>query len=355
MNFNLPVDFDDEDVQVDNEENEFESNDLPDEIGEQENLEDDDNDIEYVEENENNPYEELYKAFVENEIIDMPESELDEIKTPAEFLNLIQGQIVNKKVWLQEFNDKLPEPVRLIVEQSLKGDTDINEFIKGLVYNIDITNLSTDDLVECKEIIYQHGLLKKMDKEDVEELIEMLSANPEKLKEKAKKVFVELKELSTNAIKKKMETQNLIEEEETAKSDFFSNRLTTQLKQKHIQIGNDYLPIDRDDAELMIKASSQVAKIKVKGKVVEMPLEEALVHYHKYNKDGQIQNYMLAMMALENPSKLINYFKDQAKKDIIKESRSDIRKTSSITFKKPMQKNVSENLSHELNLLIKKR
>jgi hypothetical protein len=86
-----------------------------------------------------------------------------------------------------------------------------------------------------------------------------------------------------------------------------------------------------------------------------MPLEEALVHYHKYNKDGQIQNYMLAMMALENPSKLINYFKDQAKKDIIKESRSDIRKSSSITFKKPMQKNVSENLSHELNLLIKKR
>jgi len=245
----------------------------------------------------------------------------------------------------EDLDNKLSPISRQILSfdlDSQKSGGNVVDFVKSLLYTVETTSLDEEDPIGQEEIVYQYYLSKNMSEEEVNEIIDTLKENPEKLKNKAKEFKPKIVELAKKEAERQIAEQKLIEDEENQKRDYLSNKLADQLqtgKLGKISSNADEIPLTKEEAQWLLNASLD-AKIpaKVKGKKVEMEMMEALTHYHKYHKDGNINLYMTALLLLKDPEKVIEHFKKIAKKEVVKEVRSDNTfGNTGLTFSKKKQ------------------
>lgn len=284
---------------------------------------------------EENEFEKAIRSLYEKGLVkELPSDvkNIDSLETYNKVLEHNQAllnQEVAESVY-EDLNEKLSPLAKQIFIFDLDSKNaggDLETFIKSLLFVADTSNLDEEDPLDQEEIILQYLQSTNVPESEIQELIELYKNDPNVLKTKAAKFKPLLVEMSRKEAEKHIEQQKLIENEEDSQKTNLTNKLVNQLKTGKlgtISNNSDEIPLNEADAQWLFKASLDTKiQQKIKGKNVEMGMFEALGHFHKYNKDGNINLYMTAMLLLKDPDKVIEHFKKIVKKDIIKETRSE--------------------------------
>lgn len=218
------------------------------------------------------------------------------------------------------------------LDKKTKGGN-VQNHAKALLYTVDVYNLDTEDPISQEEIIREYQRFKTDDEKEIQDYIDLIKDNPEKLKQKAIEFKPKLVELSKKEAMKEIDNQKLVEQEETERKSYFTNKLIDQL-QKGL-IGD--IPISKEEAGWLYNASvDDTIPVKIKGQKTNMNAFDYLGHFHKYNEQGDINLYLTALMLMKDPAKVINHFNSLGKKAAVKELRSDnnFANSGGITFNK---------------------
>lgn len=266
---------------------------------------------------------------------------------------LLENEVVQSVY--QELEEKLDPLTKQILSFDLnrkKGGGEVLDMIKSLTYTYDINSLDVEDPIDQESIIYQYLISKNMEETEAEELVNTYKENPDVLAKKAAAYKPKLVELANKEAEKQIEQQRLIEQEEEEKQKYLSNKVAEQLQTGvlssiHESIGD--IPLDKEDAQWLYNVIVSDTKIplKVKGKKLEVEVSEALGHFHKYSKEGNINAFMLSLLIQKDAKKVFDHFKKAAKKEVVKEIRNDnsfanvglsFNKKKTTSDKKPIKK-----------------
>lgn len=248
---------------------------------------------------------------------------------------LLHNQKLFQEEAIQSVYEELEEKLDPLTKQILsfdlnrkKGGGEVLDIIKSLTYTYDISSLDEEDPIDQEEIIYQYLISKNMEESEVKELVATYKENSDVLAKKAAAYKPKLVDLANKEAEKQIEQQRLIEQEEDEKRNYLTNKLAEQLQtgvigSVHESIGD--IPLDKEDAKWLYNVIALDTKVplRIKGKKVEAEVSEALGHFHKYSKEGNLNAYLLSLLIQKDPAKVFDHFKKIAKKEVVKEIRTE--------------------------------
>lgn len=235
--------------------------------------------------------------------------------------------------------NKMSPTTRKGFEYELNYGTEegVKDVYKALLYEAEVTKLDPTDPIDQEKIVSQYySDILGFDKSDVQEKLSVLK-DSNSLQKEAALLKPKLDSHSQAIANKRLDEQKTIAAREEELQTNLESRTIDILKKG--KVGS--IPLTKELASFIYSAIvSDEVPVTVKGKTIDMPVAEALVRHHKYNTDkGSLERLMEALVFLQAPEEFYKHYakgvETKETNKFIQDSRSDSnRKTGSGLFGK---------------------
>lgn len=157
------------------------------------------------------------------------------IKTPEDLKNIIKA---NKQFWIdeakqeavKEYSEDLPEEVKVLLEYTKSGGSDLKSFFKLLSQSEEIRTYDIEDPNDQRAIIRNYYSTQGWSESEIEDEIMSLADNQERQKNQAAKLKPKLDKINQDALADKTEKQKEIEDQQQKARQFFVKNVVDTLK-----------------------------------------------------------------------------------------------------------------------------
>lgn len=199
------------------------------------------------------------------------------------------------------------------IENVNRTDEEVLDFVKQTVYAKQITNLDPEN--DSEQILRQYYSTVGWSEEEIDTKVASL-AGTEGLVTEATMLKPKLDANAKKITEEKIQRERLIADHEA--------KQYTSLKQKTIGILNtgkiNGVDLSQEEVNLIYNATlNQDVDVPVRGgKTMKLGMLEAMIHRHRYDPSGNIENLMLATLVLEKgPQALEKFYGKKAKEKVI--------------------------------------
>ena len=268
-----------------------------------------------------------------------------------EFLKLVElslektkedTKVEAQKNTFEKVVGSMPEILQRTFEYSLNGveETDVKDYMRSLLYEQDIKDLDPTKSEDAEKIVSEWLKDQGLDAAKREARITKLKERGD-LEDEAQTFKPQL-DLKAEAIaQEKVQFQNNIKKAEQDRKEDLDQRIRGIFEKntKNGLIEIKGIPVDRELAGFLHHALvNDEVPATIGGKNVDLTVSEAIVLYHKYNKGGDLENLMRALVLLHQPDKFDEVYSKKAQKveaeKFIKDHKFSAQKKAGNVFSK---------------------
>lgn len=253
-----------------------------------------------------------------------------------EFLKLVELSLEKTKVDTKEEAQKntfekvvgsMPEILQKTFEYSLNGveETDVKDYMRSLLYEQDIKDLDPTKPEDAEKIVSEWLKDQGLDATAREKRITKLKERGD-LEDEAQTFKPQLDLKAEGIAQEKVQFQNNIKKAEQDRKEDLDLRIRSIFEKntKNGLIEIKGIPVDRELAGFLHHALvNDEVPATIGGKQVDLTVSEAIVLYHKYNKGGDLENLMRALVLLHQPEKFDEVYTKKAQKTEIEKFIKD--------------------------------
>lgn len=265
--------------------------------------------------------------------------------------NVKQAEETAVDNYWQRLNENLTPMTGQLLEFDLSNpnatEDEVYQFMEAALASRAIVELDPER--DAEKIIRQYYRTLNWTTEEIdEELVRSTEAGT--LINLAKKVKPKLDSQAESITAQRLETQRAIAQREEQQYNKLREKATNIISQGKL-FG---VELTREEAALAINAVlNNEVKVPVKGgKIMQLGLMEALVHKHKYDPTGSVENLMLAAIVMEHGIDGVKKFiqKEEQQKAVERFKREHTASATQKTARTPNQNRSSESGFFKLRL-----